>query len=257
MNYGISALSIVALRSDPSHKSEMVSQLLFGETIEVLSSQNEWVRVRCSFDSYEGWMLQSQYVKLNLSEFQEINRIKPHVCFDLVQILVNENSIYSIVLGSNLPWFWGNTCRISGANYVFDGNAKLPDMQQGSKSIIENAYMYLNAPYLWGGRTPFGIDCSGFTQMVFKLCGMSLKRDAWMQAEQGDSIHLLDEAQPGDLVFFDNEESRINHVGILTAKNKIIHASGKVRVDNIDHQGIYNNESRKYTHNLRLIRRLF
>ena len=257
MTHGICALSMVAIRNEPSHKSEMVNQLLFGETLEVLETQNEWMRIRCAYDGYEGWMLQAQFVMLSLSEYQELNRIKPHLCFDLVQIMVNENSIYSIVLGSNLPWFWGNTCRIGKANFVFDGNSKLPEMLQGSKAIIENAYMYLNAPYLWGGRSPFGIDCSGFTQMVFKLCGINLKRDAWMQAEQGDTINLLDEAQPGDLVFFDNEEGRIVHVGILTAKNKIIHASGKVRVDNIDHQGIFNNETRKYTHNLRLIRRIF
>jgi len=109
---------------------------------------------------------------------------------------------------------------------------------------------------LWGGRSPFGIDCSGFTQMVYKLCGMPLKRDAWMQAEQGQDIHLLDETQPGDLAFFDNEEGRIIHVGILTTKNRIIHASGKVRLDSIDHQGIFNSETKRYTHNLRLLKRL-
>lgn len=257
MTHGICSLSLVAIRKEPSHISEMVSQLLFGETVEVLEKQNEWMRMKCSFDGYEGWVQQSQIFGLSLSEFQELNRIKSHLCYDLVQIMVNANSIYSIVLGSNLPWFWGNTCRIGTANYVFDGNAKLPEMQNGSKSIVENAFMYLNAPYLWGGRSPFGLDCSGFTQMVFKLCGIALKRDAWMQAEQGNTINLLDEAQPGDLVFFDNTEGKIIHVGILTVKNKIIHASGKVRVDNIDHHGIFNAETKKYTHNLRLIRRIF
>lgn len=256
MTHGIAGLSVINVRIEPSHRSETVTQLLFGETMEILESQNDWIRIRCAYDGYEGWMLQSQQMPLSLAEFQELNRIKSHLCFDLVQIMVNQNSIYSIVLGSNLPWFWGNTCRIGNNNYVFDGNAKLPDHSSGSQVIVENAFMYLNTPYLWGGRSPFGIDCSGFTQMVFKLSGLKLKRDAWMQSEQGDNINLLDEARPGDLAFFDNEEGRITHVGILTAKNKIIHASGKVRLDNIDHQGIYNNDTRKYTHSLRLIRRV-
>lgn len=256
MTHGIASLSVIAVRSEPSHRSEVVTQLLFGETMEILESQQDWIRIRCAYDGYEGWILQSQQLILSLSEYQELNRIKPHLCFDLVQIMVNQSSIYSIVLGSNLPWFWGNTCRIGSNNYVFDGNARLPEKSGGAQGIIENAFMYLNTPYLWGGRSPFGIDCSGFTQMVFKLSGLKLKRDAWMQAEQGDTINLMDEARAGDLVFFDNDEGRIVHVGILTAKNKIIHASGKVRVDNIDHQGIYNNETRKYTHNLRLIRRI-
>ena len=138
MTHGICSLSLVAMRKEPSHTSEMINQLLFGETIEILETQNEWQRVRCSFDGYEGWILQSQNNTLSLSEYQELNRIKSHLCFDLVQIMVNANSIYSIVLGSNLPWFWGNTCRIGTASYVFDGNAKLPEMLNGSKSIVEN-----------------------------------------------------------------------------------------------------------------------
>jgi cell wall-associated NlpC family hydrolase len=124
-----------------------------------------------------------------------------------------------------------------------------------TKGIIENAYMYLHSPYLWGGRTPFGIDCSGFTQMVYKLAGIRLKRDASQQAEQGTLINLIDEARQGDLAFFDNEEGRIIHVGIMLPNNKIIHASGKVRIDSIDHHGIYNLETKKYTHNLRIIKR--
>jgi len=121
--------------------------------------------------------------------------------------------------------------------------------------MLENALMYLNAPYLWGGRSPFGIDCSGFTQMVYKLCGIKLKRDAFMQADQGSSVHLLDESQPGDLAFFDNEEGKIIHVGILTAKNRIIHSSGNVRIDSIDHHGNFNQETKRNSNNLRLINR--
>ena len=123
--------------------------------------------------------------------------------------------------------------------------------------LLENAYMYLNSPYLWGGRSPFGIDCSGFTQMVFKLCGISLPRDTGQQVELGVTINLIEESKTGDLVFFDNAEGKISHVGIIIPGNQIIHASGKVRIDRIDHQGIYNDEMKNYSHNLRVIKRIF
>ncbi len=253
---GICHLSLVPVRKEPSHKSELVNQLLFGEIFEQLEQNGEWMNIRSAHDNYEGWIHQSQQSSLTLAEFNELKRGKPFLTYDLVQILINQNSVYSILLGSILPWYWGNTCRIGSNSFVFDGNAHLPDMSGGTKSIVENAYMYLNAPYLWGGRSPCGIDCSGLTQMAFKLCGIYIKRDAWMQAEQGATVHLLDEAQPGDLAFFDNEEGNITHVGLIAAKNKIIHACGSVRVDTIDHHGIFNDQTRKYTHNLRLIKRM-
>ena len=122
--------------------------------------------------------------------------------------------------------------------------------------MIETAYLFLNAPYLWGGKTIFGIDCSGFTQMVYKLNGHQLLRDASQQATQGDPLSFIEESEPGDLAFFDNEEGLITHVGIMLKDNHIIHASGKVRVDRIDHTGIYNNELRTHTHKLRVIKRI-
>lgn len=253
---GICHLSLVAVRKEPSHGSEMVNQLLFGECFEQIDINGDWMHIRASHDNYEGWIHQAQQTPLSLTEFNELKRSKPYLTYDLVQILINQNSIHSILLGSILPWYWGNTCRIGTNSYVFDGNAHLPEITGGAKAIVESAYMYLNAPYLWGGRSPFGIDCSGLTQMAYKLSGVPLKRDAWMQAEQGSTVHLVDEAQTGDLAFFDNEEGKITHVGIIAAKNKIIHSCGFVRVDAIDHHGIFNNQTKKYTHNLRLIKRM-
>ncbi len=256
MNYGISSLSLIAVRAEPSHRSEMVSQLLFGEHFEILSSQDDWLRIRMCYDDYEGWIPAIQSTPIEDETYRELEKQEMCVSYDLVQIAVHERIMQSVVLGSSLPYFKGNKCRIGELLYNFDGNARFPETLESSNVIIENAYMYLNCPYLWGGRSPFGIDCSGFTQMVFKLAGKRLRRDAWMQAEQGMLINLLDEAQPGDLAFFDNAEGKITHVGILLTKNKIIHASGRVRMDMIDHHGIFNEAIRKYTHHLRLIKRL-
>ena len=122
--------------------------------------------------------------------------------------------------------------------------------------MIKNAFYFLNSPYLWGGRTPFGIDCSGFVQIAARLSGISLPRDTQEQAEEGEIINLISEAKPGDLAFFDNIDGRIIHVGIILENGQIIHASGKVRIDTIDHQGIFNEESKKYSHQLRVIKRI-
>lgn len=257
MAYGICNLSIVSVRAEPAHRAEMVSQLLFGESFTILESQNEWLKIQIAYDGYEGWIHNKQQLEIGLPDFNELQKSNNFLTFDLVQILLNHQSIYSIVLGSTLPWFRSGSCRTGDQSFKFDGNARQPEIGLGTKALVENAFMYLNAPYLWGGRSPFGIDCSGLTQMVYKLSGVQLKRDAWMQAEQGQGIHLLDETQPGDLAFFDNEEGKITHVGILISKNRIIHASGMVRIDNIDHHGIFNTDSKRYTHNLRIIKRIF
>jgi cell wall-associated NlpC family hydrolase len=256
MSYGICPLSLIPVRIEPAHRSEQVSQLLFGETFTVIEAHADWLRIRCSLDDYEGWIQRVQSFELTLTEFTELQKQKSFLNYDLVQILINHQSITSVLLGSQLPWYRSGSCRIGNTAYTFEGNARQPDSLVTGKTVVENAYMYLNAPYLWGGRSPFGIDCSGLTQMAYKLCGVPLKRDAWMQAEMGQTVHLLDETQPGDLAFFDNEEGRIIHVGILTAKNRIIHASGQVRIDSIDHYGIFNAEARRYTHNMRIIKRL-
>lgn len=256
MTHGICDQSIVAIRLEPSHRSEMVSQLLFGEFYEITEKQQDWCKIKHSFDNYEGWIPEIQVCPINIMEYHHLASGHNFYSYDLVQLLLYENTLFSVVLGSLLPWFNSKQCKIGLRTFSFEGNAKMPLPIEGSDSIVENAYMYLHAPYLWGGRSPFGIDCSGLTQMVYKLSGYKLKRDAAQQAEQGRIVNLLEEGIPGDLVFFDNEEGKITHTGILLEKNKIIHASGKVRIDSIDHHGIYHTELKKYTHNLRLIKRI-
>jgi cell wall-associated NlpC family hydrolase len=157
-----------------------------------------------------------------------------------------------IPLGASLSFL--NHKEINTSNFDFEGT-KVSGIKNKS-SLLNTAYMYLNAPYLWGGKTPFGIDCSGFTQMVYKLNGYHLLRDASQQASQGEALSFIEESEAGDLAFFDNEEGKITHVGIIMDNNYIIHASGKVRIDRLDHLGIYNAESNKHTHKLRVIKKI-
>jgi hypothetical protein len=253
--YAICNLSQIPLRREPSDQSEMVSQLLFGELIEITEEKDTWRKVKAIYDDYTGWIDNKQVTFLTDDEARLIFSHPSFVSIDLVQLaLWNKNHVCPIIIGSSLPRYKNRTFFIGKTEYAFEGNVSDISVPMPEK-ILEHAYMYLNAPYLWGGRSIFGIDCSGFTQMVFKLCGIKLKRDAIQQSEQGKIINMISESQTGDLAFFDNPDGKITHVGIILSGNHIIHASGKVRIDLIDHQGIFNGETKSYTHNLRMIRR--
>jgi gamma-D-glutamyl-L-lysine dipeptidyl-peptidase len=258
MIYGICHLSIIPLRKEASDASEMTNQVLFGEVFEILDKTKNWIKVKLMHDGYEGWISDKQYKPIEAELYQDLLSKSPVYCLDIAQILIHGSTINTILLGSTLPSYDAGKCFIIDQEFLYNGNYASVEEHSGSKNkIIEIAYMYLNAPYLWGGRSPFGIDCSGFTQMVYRMAGHQLRRDAWQQAEQGSTFNLLDEAEPGDLIFFDNEEGKIIHVGILLKDHKIIHASGKVRIDAIDHHGIYNSETKRYSHQLRLVKRIF
>lgn len=256
--YGICHLSIVPCRFEPSDKSEMVTQLLFGETFEILKQQGKWLNIRLSLDGYECWIDEKQYLPLSDELFKKQNAFPATCSADLVDLLtrISDNSLLPIVTGSTLPAYQHGKLFLGEEEYSFDGEITHPLSDNISSLVTEYSIVFLNAPYLWGGRSVFGIDCSGFTQVVFKMAGIRLKRDAYQQAEQGTTLNFIDEAQPGDLAFFDNEEGKITHTGIVIANGKIIHASGKVRIDKLDQQGIFNHDLRKYTHKLRVIKRI-
>ena len=252
--FGICNLSVVPCRKEPSDKSEMVTQLLFGDHFEVLEEKKSWTLIRIAYDGYECWIDKKQFLPLN--DVKGISDSTTAVTTDLVQLAEDENgNMISVLLGSSLPKFKDKSFSLGKQKYSFEGENTFPFSKKKEHIIEEIAKWYLNVPYLWGGRSPFGLDCSGFTQMVFKLSGIKLKRDAYQQAEEGKTLSFLEEAQAGDLAFFDNEDGKIVHVGILLGKEKIIHASGKVRIDKLDHQGIYNEEMKKYTHRLRVVKR--
>lgn len=248
MQYGICPLSIIPLRLTPDDTSELVSQVLYGEFFKVLEQRKKWSRIRLAHDKYEGWIDNKQYLETTKEEYQSFDTAPQQMNADLVDFVTNQQ-------GQLLPIPQGAV--LNGLEYLshtFDGN-RIAEKAKKEK-LIETALLYLNAPYLWGGRTHFGIDCSGFTQIVYKLNGHKLLRDASQQATQGEPLSFIEESEPGDLAFFDNDEGNIIHVGIMMADHHIIHAHGQVRIDHIDHTGIYNAERRTHTHKLRVIKKI-
>ena len=255
--FGICHLSTIPVRAIPADTAEMVTQLLLGDLFEILETRGSWNLIRMSADNYEGWIDCKQYLSLQLAQYESI-RIQPNVlCAELLNISTGTNGDKLLVpFGSHLPFYSGNSFQIGDKTYDFAGKTKLITENPSITNISETAKKLLNVPYLWGGRSPLGMDCSGFVQLVCNLHGISLPRDAQQQANIGVTIDFLNEVLPGDLAFFDNEEGRIIHVGILLAPDLIIHASGQVRTDFIDHHGIYNPSAGRYSHKLRLIKRL-
>ncbi|WP_309612495.1 C40 family peptidase [Flavobacterium sp.] len=251
--FAICNLAIIPLRAESSDRSEIVSQVLFGEHFEILETQNQWSKIKLQFDEYEGWVDSKQYQTISEKSYKSLSKDAIILNSDLVEYVTNpSNVLLPIPLGSSLSFL--NHSEINIENFEFEG-MKTTGVKPKS-DLITTAYMYLNAPYLWGGKTPFGIDCSGFTQMVYKLNGYSLLRDASQQSTQGDALSFIEESEAGDLAFFDNEEGKIIHVGIIMENNYIIHASGKVRIDRLDHLGIYNAEQNRHTHRLRVIKKI-
>jgi cell wall-associated NlpC family hydrolase len=252
MQYAACKVPAAPVRKRSDHRSEMVNQVLFGETMQVLKLKKKWVRVRTTLDAYEGW--------ISIHQLEEVDEqtaitLSPWVVTDLFNSIGTGGHKMNIPFGSSLLNWEISAGKFGKQEYDFSGNKIrrneiYPDAERLEKWVM----MWLNAPYLWGGRTPLGVDCSGFTQTVFKVMGIDLPRDAWQQAQQGKRVKKLREAVTGDLAFFDDREE-IVHVGILLNSEQIIHASGKVRIDAIDKKGITHADTGKRTHRLRAIRR--
>lgn len=251
----ISPFGAIAVRHEPSENATLETQILFGEVFYVLEEIPGWCRIRNDFDNYEGWIDQKLVVPASEREItiwlSQPGNIIPSPFIKLIR--EPEKSTQLITAGSRIV-FNGedrNSFVIGKREFYLQGglNERKPDLEEVAKG-------FLNTPYLWGGRSCFGIDCSGLSQVVFKIMGKNLPRNAAQQMECGNMISFVEEARAGDLAFFDNPEGAITHVGICLGQGRILHASGEVRLDHLDHQGIYNRSLQKYTHHLRVIKRI-
>jgi hypothetical protein len=254
---GVCRLSVVSVRKEPAHHAEQVTQLLFGDHYTVIeqNSEGNWIRIRIHFDEYEGWIDVKQHQSVTREYFNHLNHAEFKITTDVTSTLLYNKSPQIVLMGSIIPISSSELFKME-EQFAFNGEAKNVGQRREFEFLRVIAAKYLNSPYQWGGKSPFGIDCSGFTQMVFKICGYRLQRDASQQVNQGKAVDSLAAFKQGDLAFFKNEKGKITHTGILLAENKIIHASGKVRVDYIDSQGIQHIETRMFTHQLAAVRRI-
>lgn len=242
----------VPLRSGPSHKSEMLSQVLFGEKYRITEEAGHWFKIETMFDKYTGWIDMD-----HLQQTEDYEGITGHPINRSLLCYKHDKTKMVLEAGCEIyePDF-DNKIFKAGKDVYATGLDFGPQFISAKESVTDTAMKFINSPYIWGGRVPSGIDCSGFVQLAYKIHGMSIPRDSRQQAEFGTVIGFLEESQSGDLVFFDDETSRITHVGMILSRGLVIHASGRVRIDTIDHHGIYKNEIKGYSHRLRTIRRI-
>ena len=236
------------MRKENSHQSEMVSQLLYGECYKLIEKRKKWAKIRLEWDGYEGWIDRNQVHEITRKDFDKTTQSNVKISTDLINyITTKDNLLFPVFIGSDLR-------ALKTLKHQFEGEYLRP--KKSKKELTDTAYLFLNAPYLWGGKTLLGIDCSGYTQMVYKINGIKLSRDAQQQALEGQTLSFIEESEAGDLAFFDNAEGNIDHVGLLLENHHIIHASGTVRIDRIDQSGIFNLETQSHTHKLRFIKKM-
>ena len=238
MSFGIISLNIVPVRRESNAKSEMINQLFFGETIRVIKFLKKWSKIRSNVDNYEGWIRNLHFMKISSKENKSLSKNK---VFSNSEMLVNSSENQIIIPTGSL---------INNLKFLNYTNNNVEE----KKSTLNVALSFLNSPYLWGGKTKFGTDCSGFTQSVFKTRNIILPRDASDQVKEG--VNIKNDWKSLDLAFFGDNKKNISHVGMLIGNNKIIHAYGKVRIDKLDEKGIFNEEENRITHFLQIIKRI-
>lgn len=254
---GICRYSYIPMRKDPSEKSEMVSQLLFGEVFTVDGEDRNWYHIIAEFDDYKGWIDKKMFSETTSGYFLKLKQNNYQVSdIPILTLTTPDNCLLLVPAGSTLEniidkkIIESDTIRYQ----IIDSYTK--KYIEKPRSVAQTAMRFIHTPYLWGGRSSFGFDCSGFTQTIYKIHGIRLPRDAWQQASSGQIINDVSEISPGDLVFFDDAGNNIIHVGIALSDNKIIHCSGMVRIDQLDQKGIFNSGINSYTHHLHSIRRI-
>ena len=258
---GISLHSVVPVRAEAREGSEQNTQMLFGELCAVLEEQPRWARIKLESDGQEGWVDRKMLCPMTEEEYKPYSEALKASAMVVMPMAyaVSENNGQTIPLtaGTRLTNYKDGRFEVLGVGFRIDPSMVITQpIELNQNNLLQTVRFFLNVPYLWGGKNAMGMDCSGFTQVIMSLFGKKLLRNASEQVTQGHSISDLKEAQAGDLAFFDHEDGRISHVGIVIDSERIIHCSGRVKVEKLDSTGIFSPEQGGYTHHLVTIQRL-
>lgn len=257
IDYGVCRLSVVAVQKEAGFTQERVTSLLFGDHYEVLSQSKDkqWYYIRIYFDQVEGWIDRRQHHSISKDYFDQINQADFKITTDVTSTILYKKSPLSIVMGSIVPISQSELFKME-EQFAFNGESKSIGLKRDEEFLRTTALKYLNSPEQQGGKSPFGIDAQGFTQMIFKISGYLIPHEMARQSTAGKKVNEVTDMQPGDIAFFKNSNGEIIHSGIVLSANSIIHVDGQVKTDHLSHDGILNQEQKTITHPLAFLRRI-
>ncbi|THH41349.1 C40 family peptidase [Neolewinella litorea] len=255
ITYATGKYTAATLHKRPSAGAPWVSQLLLGEVVQVLEPGERYSRVVTPEEELEGYVLTDQLVTVDEATYRR-QLDCPAFALELFCPVFSDNFGMPVTFGARLPAYDGIQLLHAGQRFRYSGQALLSEnLTADADMMLRLARKWLFTPELRGGRTPTGIGSSELVQLVARLVGLRLPRAAADMSSMGRPVDFVVQCQPADLAFFDDGRGRIEHVGLILPDSQVLHVSGRVRVDPLDHFGIFDREGRRYSHRLRIVRR--